>query len=113
VIHLASIRELVFVIDGSEAEYHCITLMISLIYGKRALPITWLIVESCKGYLPENLFYSSNCERSCPEIIKRSISEIVNLMELNSKLLCSLWVWLCLSYRQEHPAFRKRFAIFV
>ena len=52
---LAQIRELVFIIDGSEVGHHCITLMISLIYGKRALPITWLVVKGCKGHLPEQL----------------------------------------------------------
>jgi hypothetical protein len=51
--HLAAIRELVFVIDGSEVGRECITLMISLIYGKRALPITWLVVKGCKGHLSE------------------------------------------------------------
>jgi len=53
--YLAGIRELVFVIDGSEMGHHCMTLMISLIYGKRAIPITWLVVEGCKGHLPESL----------------------------------------------------------
>ena len=52
---LAQIRELVFIIDGSEVGHQCITLMISLIYGKRALPITWLVVKGCKGHLPERL----------------------------------------------------------
>ena len=51
--HLATIRDLVFVIDGSEVGHHCITLMISLIYRQRALPITWLVVKGCKGHLPE------------------------------------------------------------
>ncbi len=50
---LAEIRELVFIIDGSEVGHGCITLMISLLYGKRALPITWLVVEGCKGHLSE------------------------------------------------------------
>lgn len=53
--HLAQIRELVFVIDGSEVGHQCITLMISLIYGHRAIPITWLVVKGCKGHLPEQL----------------------------------------------------------
>jgi hypothetical protein len=53
--HLAQIRELVFVIDGSEVGQECITLMISLIYGKRALPITWLVVKGSKGHLSERL----------------------------------------------------------
>jgi hypothetical protein len=52
---LAQIRELVFIIDGSEVGHHCITLMISVIYGKRALPITWLVVKGCKGHLSEQL----------------------------------------------------------
>lgn len=52
---LAQIRELVFVIDGSEVGQECITLMISLIYGSRALPITWLVVRGRKGHLPERL----------------------------------------------------------
>jgi hypothetical protein len=53
--YLAEIRELVFVIDGSEVGHECITLMISLIYRKRALPITWLVVKGCKGHLPERV----------------------------------------------------------
>jgi len=53
--HLASIRELVFIIDGSEVGQGCITLMISLIYGQRTLPITWLVVRGCKGHLSERL----------------------------------------------------------
>jgi hypothetical protein len=52
---LAESRELVFIIDGSEVGHHCITLMISLIFGKRTLPITWLVVRGCKGHLPEDL----------------------------------------------------------
>jgi hypothetical protein len=53
--HLAASSELVFVIDGSEVGHECITLMISLIYRKRALPITWLVVKWCKGHLPEHV----------------------------------------------------------
>jgi hypothetical protein len=50
---LAKIRPLVFVMDGSEVGHHCITLMVSLIYQKRALPIAWMVVEGSKGHLPE------------------------------------------------------------
>lgn len=52
---LAAIRELVFIIDGSEVGHGCITLMISLLYGKRTLPITWLVVKGCKGHLSEHV----------------------------------------------------------
>jgi hypothetical protein len=54
-VNLAQTRELVFIIDGSEVGHQCITLMISLIYGKRTLPITWLVVKGRKGHLPERL----------------------------------------------------------
>lgn len=52
---LAEIRELVFIIDGSEVGQGCMTLMISLLYGQRALPITWLVVKGNKGHLSEYL----------------------------------------------------------
>lgn len=52
---LASIRPLVFILDGSEVGHHCITLMLSLVYHKRSLPIVWLVVEGRKGHLPESL----------------------------------------------------------
>jgi hypothetical protein len=51
--YLASHGEMTFVIDGSEVGHHCIALMVSLIYKKRALPITWLVVKGTKGHLPE------------------------------------------------------------
>jgi hypothetical protein len=53
--NLAQIRELVFIIDGSEVGQGCITLMISLIFGHRALPITWLVVKGRKGHLSEQV----------------------------------------------------------
>ena len=52
---LAPIRPLVFTIDGSEVGHNCITLMISLVYRKRSLPIVWIVVEGNKGHLPETL----------------------------------------------------------
>jgi len=52
---LAQIRPLVFVMDGSEVGHGCMTLMISLIYQKRALPIAWIVVEGSKGHLSEKI----------------------------------------------------------
>jgi hypothetical protein len=52
---LTAIRELVFSFDGSDIGQGCITLMISVsLYGKRALPISWLVIISRKGHLPEH-----------------------------------------------------------
>jgi hypothetical protein len=53
--NLARIRPLVFIMDGSEVGHHCITLMVSLIFQKRALPIVWIVVEGGKGHLPEEI----------------------------------------------------------
>jgi hypothetical protein len=52
---LACIRPLVFMIDGSEVGHGCITLLISLVYRQRSLPIVWLVVEGSKGHLPASL----------------------------------------------------------
>jgi len=52
---LCSIRPLVFVMDGSEVGHECITLMVSALYGKRALPVVWLVVKGRKGHLAEEL----------------------------------------------------------
>ena len=52
---LAPIRPLVFLIDGSDVGHNCVTLMVSLVYQKRALPIVWLVVTGSKGHLPETL----------------------------------------------------------
>jgi hypothetical protein len=53
--NLAKIRPLVFVMDGSEVGHHCITLMASVIYQKRALPVAWLVVSGSKGHLAEEI----------------------------------------------------------
>jgi hypothetical protein len=52
---LARIRPLVFVMDGSEVGHACMTLMVSVLYGKRALPVIWLVVKGRKGHLAEEL----------------------------------------------------------
>ena len=41
-------------IDGSVTGRNCITLMISIIYRKRAIPLVWLTVAGKKGHLPES-----------------------------------------------------------
>jgi hypothetical protein len=46
-------RSLLLAIDGSEMGRGCLTLMVSLIYKKRALPIAWIVVRGSKGHFPE------------------------------------------------------------
>lgn len=48
-------QTLYLAIDGSVVGRGCVCLMLSLIYKKRALPLTWLVVKQKKGHLPEDI----------------------------------------------------------
>ncbi len=50
---LAHRQPLLLAIDGSDVGRGCMTLMISVIYKKRALPIVWMVVEGTQGHFPE------------------------------------------------------------
>ena len=52
---LAATRSLVLVIDGSEVGRGCITLMVSVVYQKRALPLAWITIQGNKGHFPETM----------------------------------------------------------
>lgn len=52
--HLSS-HTLVVAIDGSEVGRHCVTLMVSLIYQKRAIPLLWLVRSGSKGHFPAQM----------------------------------------------------------
>jgi hypothetical protein len=49
---LAAIRPLVLVMDGSVVARGCVTLMVSVLYAGRALPLAWLVVQGAKGHFP-------------------------------------------------------------
>ncbi|MEZ4954025.1 MAG: transposase [Saprospiraceae bacterium] len=53
--YIAQDKEMVFAIDGSEAGQGCTVLMISLVIGKRAVPICWLVKKCKKGHLPAKM----------------------------------------------------------
>ncbi len=42
-------QTLVLVMDGSEVGRGCLTLMFSVVYRNRALPLAWLVVKGCKA----------------------------------------------------------------
>jgi hypothetical protein len=52
---LANRGTLILAIDGSETGRKCMTLMVSVIYRKRAIPIAWLVVKGSKGHLAEDI----------------------------------------------------------
>lgn len=46
--------ELILVIDGSETAGDCVTLMMSVIWRKYAIPLAWLTKKGEKGHFPED-----------------------------------------------------------
>jgi hypothetical protein len=51
-VSLAAVRPLVLIMDGSAVARGCVTWMVSLLYGHRALPIAWLVIPGAKGHFP-------------------------------------------------------------
>jgi len=49
-VRLAAIRPLVLVMDGSAVARGCVTLMVSVLYAGRALPVAWLVMTGAKGH---------------------------------------------------------------
>ena len=52
---LASSGVITVAMDGSETGRKCMTLMVSIIYRKRAIPLGWIVVKGSKGHLPETV----------------------------------------------------------
>jgi len=46
---------LVLIEDGSEVGRGCLTLMLSVVYQKRSLPLAWLVVKGKKGHFPQEV----------------------------------------------------------
>ncbi len=46
---------LVLIEDGSEVGRGCLTLMLSVVYQKRSLPLAWLVIKGKKGHFPQEL----------------------------------------------------------
>src|SRR3989304_4739243 len=51
-VSLAAVRPLVLIMDGSAVARGCVTLMVSLLYAHRALPMAWLVIQGAKGHFP-------------------------------------------------------------
>ena len=46
-------QPLVLIMDGSAIGRGCVTLMLSVVYDGRALPLAWLVVTGAKGHFPQ------------------------------------------------------------
>jgi Transposase DDE domain len=51
-ISLTRLRPLTLVMDGSEVAHSCLALVVSVLYGQRALPVAWVVVAGRKGHFP-------------------------------------------------------------
>ncbi len=47
-------QPLVLVMDGSTVGRGCVTLMLSVVYQKSAVPIAWVVIKGSKGHFPED-----------------------------------------------------------
>jgi hypothetical protein len=48
-------QTLVLAMDGSGAGRGCVTLMVSVIYKKRALPLAWIVIQGEKGHFAKDV----------------------------------------------------------
>jgi len=55
VLNSLSHRTLVLAIDGSTVGRGCVTLMVSVVYRGRALPLMWVVRKGRKGHFPETM----------------------------------------------------------
>jgi hypothetical protein len=46
-------QPLLLIMDGSVVGRGCVTLMLNVVYGRRALPLAWIVVKGAKGHFPE------------------------------------------------------------
>ncbi len=54
-IHCLAKQPIVLVIDGSTVARGCVTLMVSIVYKGRAIPLLWLTRKGKKGHFPEQM----------------------------------------------------------
>ena len=110
-MNLAAIRPLVLVMDGSAVARGCVTLMVSVVYAGRALPIAWLVIAGEKGHFPAETHVTLLRE------VKACVPETATVVllgdgEFDSPELQAeadgLWLGLCLPHGQEHPNQRRR-----
>lgn len=55
IIHVLARDTIVLIIDGSETARGCVTLMVSMVYKGRALPLLWVTRKGKKGHFPQQM----------------------------------------------------------
>lgn len=96
---LAAVRPLVLIMDGSAVARGCVTLMVSVIYAHRAIPIGWLVIEGAKGHFPteSHLALAREVKARVPEtatVIFLGDGEF-DSPELQAELASYQWQYVC------------------
>lgn len=92
-------RTLVLAIDGSEVGRNCVTLMVSLIYEERAIPLRWVVRTGSKGHFPADIHVELLTELQ--EVLPPNASVIVlgdgefDSIELQTFLQGVGWDYVC------------------
>ncbi|MCA9869256.1 MAG: IS4 family transposase [Anaerolineae bacterium] len=96
--HLA-VRTVVVAMDGSEVGRGCMAIMVNLIYQKRAIPLTWTVIDRPKGHL------SAEAHIELLERLRSALPDDVNVVflgdgeydsvELQSYLSGLSWDYVC------------------
>lgn len=96
---LAAVRPLVLVMDGSAVARDCVTLMVSVLYAHRAIPVGWLVLEGEKGH------FSAETHLSLVGQVKAMVPESATVVflgdgefdspELQAELASYGWEYAC------------------
>jgi hypothetical protein len=79
----------------------CVTLMVSVIYAHRAIPVGWLVIEGAKGHFPTetHLALAREVKARVPEtatVISRSVGDgEFDSPELQAELEGYHWQYVC------------------
>jgi len=82
-------KELIFIIDGSVVGRGCQTLMVSVLWKGKALPIAWKTIQAPKGHFPQEDHLAL---LSCVESILKQLPQVRCMMLGDGEYDGSLWI---------------------
>ena len=92
-------QTLVLVIDGSEVGRNCLTLMVSAIYQKRAIPLLWVVAQGRKGHFAAQMHVDLLTQLR--DILPPEVSVVLlgdgefDSVELQTFLAAAGWDYVC------------------
>jgi len=92
-------QTLVIAIDGSEVGRNCVTLMLSLIYQKRAIPLLWSVRRGSKGHFAAEMHVE--LLKSLQDLLPEDVSLVLlgdgefDSVELQTFIADAGWEYVC------------------